>query len=310
MADTFPDEIDFIFVKAPLTVAQLRALVEGIESSADTHPVDPTFPTNAAVTRVFDGVEAGTPGYVITYGPQNDATPPILVEVVSGKDDAEKIEAARLRIGRGGEFIGWSDFAAGAATESAIVFRRATAEPPPLSGTTPSGPWLDRVKSLPQTVVSDLAFKGLARDGLRTLPDGVILMTTDADIDTDGPGGSKAKDPTWGKSTSLEVSDGVGCDSRVFPGVVLPPAIRERLGARTGDFGVVFFKDRMAACQVYDSGPPRRSARSASRSRGRWASRPSPADSDVRRARCRGVARGAQRQQRARPRHGDLPKIR
>jgi len=105
------------------------------------------------------------------------------------------------------------------------------------------------------TTVNNMPFQGLAPGGLRVLQNQAIFMVTDADIDTDGPGGSKAKDPSWQIGTSLEQRSGVGCDSRIFPGVVLPPAIRSRFGAEIGGFAVVFFENRMAACQVYDSGP-------------------------------------------------------
>jgi hypothetical protein len=268
MADIFSNENAFIFVPSPLTTAKLRAIVEGMESDAELHPVNEEYPTNVAVRRVFDGIGKGENnkdinGYVITYGALKAGTQPVRVDVVTGADDAAKVEAARTKIGRGGEFIGFADFAAAGGTESAIVFRRAATSPGagPVVGTlggiftSPGHDWLQRLDGLNFTTVTNLNFDGLASHGLRTLNGQALVTVTDADIDTDGSGGSKLKDPKWQKGTSLEQSPNVGCDSRTFPGVVLPPAVLNKFNIRMGDYAIVFYKDRMAACQVYDSGP-------------------------------------------------------
>jgi hypothetical protein len=83
-----------------------------------------------------------------------------------------------------------------------------------------------------------------------------FIMITKADIDTDGPGGSKAIDPDYGSGTSLTFAGGAYCDSRMFPGVVRSVRLRPQpLGLKLGDFAYVCYKGRVVACQIYDQGP-------------------------------------------------------
>ncbi len=83
-----------------------------------------------------------------------------------------------------------------------------------------------------------------------------IVMRTDADIDTDGPGGSKAIDPSWGSGTSLTFPGGACCDSRQFPGIVRSAKLLSRpYGLQMGDFAYICYKGKVVACQVYDQGP-------------------------------------------------------
>jgi hypothetical protein len=83
-----------------------------------------------------------------------------------------------------------------------------------------------------------------------------FIMLTDADIDTDGPGGSKAIDPTYGSGTSLTFPSGAYCNSRLFPGVVRSARLHAKpFGLRLGDFAYICFNGRVVACQIYDQGP-------------------------------------------------------
>jgi hypothetical protein len=81
-----------------------------------------------------------------------------------------------------------------------------------------------------------------------------FLVVTDADIDTDGPGGSKQKDPSWQPETSLKHRNGVSCNSRTFPGVVRTARFRDLFGLKLGDFALVCHDGKVQACQVYDQG--------------------------------------------------------
>lgn len=101
-------------------------------------------------------------------------------------------------------------------------------------------------------------FKGLAPNGLRLFGDGevrAVSTITDADIDTDGPDGGKARDPWWLPNTSLRWPGGASCDSRTFRGVVIPPAFSRDYDVRPGDVAYVCLKDKCLAAQVYDVGP-------------------------------------------------------
>jgi hypothetical protein len=83
-----------------------------------------------------------------------------------------------------------------------------------------------------------------------------FIMITDADIDTDGPGGSKASDPTFGPHTSLRFADGSDCNSRQFPGVVRSRHLLEApFGLKMGDSAYITFNGKVVACQIYDEGP-------------------------------------------------------
>jgi len=114
-------------------------------------------------------------------------------------------------------------------------------------------PWASGVQSA-------LSFAGLHKGALASFknptggPD-VVAAVTDADIDTDGPGGSRAKDRWWSANTSLRFPSGNSCDSRNFPGVVTPPALRKEYGIEIGDLAWVSWKGKEFGAQVYDSGP-------------------------------------------------------
>jgi len=83
-----------------------------------------------------------------------------------------------------------------------------------------------------------------------------LVMITGANIDTDGPGGSKAIDPDFGPHTSLKFEDGSDCNSRFFPGVVRSRHLLEApFGLKMGDFAYVTFNGNVVACQIYDQGP-------------------------------------------------------
>lgn len=91
--------------------------------------------------------------------------------------------------------------------------------------------------------------------------DAALAAMTDYDTDTDGPGGSKQVDGCWQGETSLRYRDGSSCDSRTFPGIVIPSG-RDgasppfaRYGLRIGDFGYVSIGGLYMAVQVYDYGP-------------------------------------------------------
>jgi len=100
---------------------------------------------------------------------------------------------------------------------------------------------------------------GIQYDGVRRflLDNGrsAILMTADADIDIDGPGGSTATDKYWLPETSLRWPDGRSCDSRHFPGVVVPGDWKSRFGVLKGDFAYLIYRGIAYPAQVYDFGP-------------------------------------------------------
>jgi hypothetical protein len=81
-----------------------------------------------------------------------------------------------------------------------------------------------------------------------------FVMITDADIDTDGPGGSKHNDPWYQPETSLVFPGGKSCNSREFPGVVRSVRLREQLGLKLGDFAYIYYQGKAVACQIYDQG--------------------------------------------------------
>ena len=129
-------------------------------------------------------------------------------------------------------------------------------------GATPNGafggvPW---DKALCQTW-GNTALAGLARNSLQVWPrvagadfDEAVLFQSDADVDSDGPGGSLHEDPDWQGDTSLHWPDGTGCNSHTFFGVVVPPGLRQ-YGVEMGDACFVCWGGVIRAAQVYDGGP-------------------------------------------------------
>jgi hypothetical protein len=116
------------------------------------------------------------------------------------------------------------------------------------------------------TFVSE-SLEGMWGKGVYTFPKkgnrpAVVIAINDADVDADGPGGGKNIDPWWEPKTSLLFPNGFSCNSRQFPGVVIPPALRP-LGVWIGDFGCAIWKDARGVAsiqwfQVYDVGPTRK----------------------------------------------------
>ncbi len=102
---------------------------------------------------------------------------------------------------------------------------------------------------------------GMKDDTIRVFKDATgaidaFLMITDADIDTDGPGGSLAVDQFYAPETKLNFPGGASCDSRRFPGIVRSVRLRQSpLGLQMGDFVFICYKGKAVACQVYDQGP-------------------------------------------------------
>jgi hypothetical protein len=112
-----------------------------------------------------------------------------------------------------------------------------------------------------KAVSTDDNFWGLSGK-IQVFPNNAALAgATDLDTDTDGPGGSTAVDPCWQGQTSLRYPDGSSCDSRQFPGLVIPSGRGgvtppfARFGLRVGDFGYVSYNGLYMAVQVYDYGP-------------------------------------------------------
>lgn len=101
-----------------------------------------------------------------------------------------------------------------------------------------------------------LHLDGLMGGGVTVFRPGhrALLTVSDADADTDGPGGSTREDPCWQAQTSLRFPDGRSCDSRRFPGVVLTPALRD-FGVRVGDYVLACWHGALRSAQVYDVGP-------------------------------------------------------
>lgn len=82
-----------------------------------------------------------------------------------------------------------------------------------------------------------------------------FIMVTDADVDTDGPGGSRDIDPFYLEGTSLVFPNGQPCNSRKFPGVVRSARLQSRpLGLHIGDFAYICYRGKIVPCQIYDQG--------------------------------------------------------
>ena len=158
MPDTaLPVTANYRFAPAPLTVEKLEAILTGIESEANVHPVDATYPTNSWVTHVYSASvkEPKADGYAILFDippVDDDGKHPVQVAVVEGADDKAKADNAAMLIGGGNEFIGYEDFAG----QRAVVFRTTNAAP--ISAMAPTNlswdskparkPWSDKLLSL------------------------------------------------------------------------------------------------------------------------------------------------------------------
>jgi hypothetical protein len=109
--ESLPQNANYIFVQAPLALDKLKAILDGIESTAVEHPVDDTYPTNSWVTHVYAAVtDTNRHGYAILYDipPVNGATA-LQAATVTGQDEKEKAESASILIGHGNELIGYED---------------------------------------------------------------------------------------------------------------------------------------------------------------------------------------------------------
>jgi len=81
-----------------------------------------------------------------------------------------------------------------------------------------------------------------------------FMLVTCANIDTDGPGGSRAEDPDWAPETSLKFPGRIPCNSRKFPGVVRSIRLLKTFGLRIGDFGLACYGGNVQEFQVFDQG--------------------------------------------------------
>ena len=130
MPDTqLPVNADYFFVEEPVTAAQLKAILRGVEGTSDRHPVDPTFPTNGWVRHVYAAVTPTKKGYAVLHSIppiDDDGTTPVEVEVVVGEDEKAKADAASLIVGAGNELIGYEDVAG---PQRVVICRRAKGQP-------------------------------------------------------------------------------------------------------------------------------------------------------------------------------------
>ncbi|MBN8422685.1 MAG: hypothetical protein J0L73_27495 [Verrucomicrobia bacterium] len=134
------------------------------------------------------------------------------------------------------------------------------------------GAWLQSVSkpAIDAAIVNDIpwekakrsatTYQGLSKEGISYFEKAggditAVVTITDADIDTDGPGGSKAIDRYWQPHTSLRDSHGNSCNSREFLGVVIPPGLTREFGIHMGDFALLSWKNKQVPVQVYDGGP-------------------------------------------------------
>jgi hypothetical protein len=122
--ERLPQNTDYIFVPAPVTFDVLKAILSGIESTADEHPVNDRYPTNSWVTHVYAAItDANLEGYAILYGvpPEGDTGQhPVQIAAVTGTDDKTKAENASVLIGSGNELIGYEDIAG---PQRVVIFR-------------------------------------------------------------------------------------------------------------------------------------------------------------------------------------------
>jgi hypothetical protein len=176
---------NYFFVPAPLTLQQLNAILAGVESEDDVHPVDRKYPTNSWVTHVYSATVENPPsdGYAVLFdiSPEDDdGTHPVQVVAVTGADEEKKADNAALQVGRGNDLIGYEDFAG----QRGVIFRTKAA--PPAAVTAPASlswdnaerrAWSTKLLSLIQTDRARLeagnpdsfipGYNGLAPDAIK-----------------------------------------------------------------------------------------------------------------------------------------------
>jgi hypothetical protein len=251
----------------PMSVDQLLKTLRRMESDADAESEDDV--TGVQILMFTKGQDSTRSGNWVFYGPQDlvmNSTNQIQVQPIAGADEKSKEDLVRSIVTKGNRLISYATLLTQTGDQDVAVFRRdptaailGGSTPPPL----PQGREAF-LKSLPwqNAKLSLKSFIGLAQDGLHFFDDKgkttAVLIESGANISTDGPGGSRALDPNWMSGTALEISSNpeLGCDSRKFFGVVVPPWIKDRFGVRIGDFAIAINKDKAIACQAYDSGPP------------------------------------------------------
>jgi hypothetical protein len=110
-------------------------------------------------------------------------------------------------------------------------------------------PWDNAVKH-------QVDWRGLPSGHFFTFPGSTpaLFAMTRCNVDTDGPLENSQVDPCWQAGTSLATAAGAPVSSKLFPGVVMPPELRE-YGVRMGDFGVAEWNGNLVPFQFYDGGP-------------------------------------------------------
>ena len=248
----------------PMSVDQLRAALQRMESDSDAESDDDV--TNVRVVRFTEGQSGTLLGNWVFYDFAEPDMKQIQVSAINGADEKIKETAVREIIKGGNALISYATLRTPTGEQDVAVYR---SDPSAQlrDGTAPDSLPKSRqafLNSLPWSIAKPglRSFIGLAKDGLHFFEDAgkitAVLVESGADISTDGPGGSKAIDPNWQLGTALlkSTNPDVGCDSRTFFGVVIPPWIRDRFGVQMGDFAVAINGDKSVACQVYDVGAP------------------------------------------------------
>jgi hypothetical protein len=110
-------------------------------------------------------------------------------------------------------------------------------------------PWTNAVKR-------EVGWRGLPSGHFFTFdaPAPALFAMTRCNVDTDGPLENSQVDPCWQPGTSLSDAQGRPVSSKLFPGVVMPPELRD-YGVRMGDFGIAEWNGTLVSFQFYDGGP-------------------------------------------------------
>jgi len=247
-----------------MSVDQLQAVLRRMESDADAQGDDDV--TGVQILQFTKGRDSTREGNWVFYGPQDlviDSSNQIQVRPINGPDEKSKEGSVWEIVKNGNMLISYATLLTQTADQDVAVFRndpKGVTKEGTQPGFLPQGRQAF-LRSLPWEKAKPglKSFIGLAQNGLHFFEENgkitAVFIESGASISTDGPGGSKAVDPDWLPGTALEVSPNVGCDSRKFFGVVIPPWIRDRFGVRMGDFAIVINKDKSVPCQVYDIGP-------------------------------------------------------